>query len=735
MDEFDLSVLLWTPGSDLSTGSPGAKFEAVFARKGNDTIYAYDPGVSNPNQNIDFLFGDIFDNSEEEYEIILNIQATPQGGNPLLILERDIPSVGADRFVLGDEIQPYYTSSSPDTLGTTNFLGLNEFAVIYDFDKEQDTIQLNGKRKDYRLVEVNGLKVEGVDQPFYGEAIFSVQQGLPDLVAFVISKPEVDLDLKDKYFRFVGEKPQQKPAKRRIGQLGTTGIDLSLDAATDPSGNLYLAGYTSGPLQGTNQGLADAWVAKFDNKGNKLLGKQIGTPGGDSAYATATDNDGNFYLAGFTTGDLFSSKQSQSQDAWVAKYDSNGNLLWGKQFGANLTGGFSNPAFGLEVDEEGNVYLSGLGIKENTRTDIFNFPVQDDSWVAKFDSNGNQQWFTEIKDPSASFPFSETPFFDESYDLAIDKDGNTYLTGWTQGLVKESDPSRQLLKYDAWLAKVNPDGQVQWVQQFGSQNEGLEFSWAVDTDSQGNIYTTGWTTGDLAAENNKSYDIWLSKFSPDGTQLWTKQFGSQGDDGMFASDMEIDSQDNIFLTGYTNDRFGKGQKDGSYNAWVGKFDTEGNNNWIQQFGSKKNLDYGIGLATHNNDKLYVTGITEAFLGNNNTGANGAAVDAWVAELNPKNGRLRKFTNGGSTATANDITSIDNPTPISTVDVSNKIVTEEKLPSGDNIINPAQGINTPGSSTVDYGQIISGLGSIFDPNSQNTFPTALASAVNSSSITI
>jgi hypothetical protein len=736
MADFNLIVSLFTPGSDLATGDPNAEFEAVFARAGNDVIYAYDPGANNnEKRNIDFLFGDIFDNSQAEYEIIVNIQNTQQGGNPLLILDRNIPSIGADRFVLGDENRPYYTDNSglSDSLIKKNFLGLNEFAVIYDFSPAQDTIQLNGKPGDYRIVEINGLKVEGIAQPFSGEAIFSLQQGKPDLVAYVISKPEVDLNLNDKYFKFVGNKPQTKPSIKKVSQLGTTGIDFSLAAATDSSGNVYITGSTSGALEGTNKGSTDVWVAKYDNKGKQSWLKQIGSAGAESAYAVVTDSQGNFYLAGLTGGDLFSPKESETQDAWVAKYDSSGNVLWSKQIGVKSTGGYANSAFGLDVDKAGNVYISGLAIKENTRRDIFNFNVQDDSWVTKLDSNGNQQWFREV----GSF------FFDECYDVAVDNAGNSYLTGWTQGLVKESDPSRQLSKYDAWLTKVNPTGEVQWTQQFGSKNEGLDFAWAVDTDSKGNIYTTGWTTGELGIKDQKSsksesYDIWLTKFSPDGTQQWAKQFGSKGDDGTFLSDMEIDSKDNIFLTGYTNDKLGKGTKDSSYNAWVAKFDTEGSNKWIQQFGSKSNLDYPTGLSVDSSDKLYVTGFTEGFLGSSSTGANGAGVDGWLAELDANKGNLKKFTGN-----AKNVISVQNPSAIPVTDVSTELVTDEKLPTGDNRINPAAGISINSTSTnstlarsastnttLNYGQIVSGLAGAFDSNVKNSFNTVLSEGVAS-----
>lgn len=757
---FTLIVSLLTPASDLVTGDVGARFEAVFGRAGNDTIYAYDPGANNnQNQNIDFLFGDLFDNSPEEFEIILNIQNTQQGGNPLLILDRNIASVGIDRFVLGDELQPYYASSDPATLGTTNLLGLNEFALLYDFSFAQDIIQLNGKPEDYRLVDANGLRVEGIQQPFSGKALFSLQQGLPDLIAYVVAKPGVTLNLNSNYFQYVGTKPQQRPGTRKIGQFGTTGVDLGLGAATDPSGNVYLAGSTSGPLQGPNQGLTDGWIAKYDSNGTQLWGKQIGSSGSDSAYNIVTDQAGNLYVTGGTSGNLFSSKQSRDQDGWVAKYDTNGNQLWAKQFGANLFGGFATNSFGLDVDAAGNVYLSGLAIKDNTRTDIFNFNVQDDSWVIKFDSNGNQQWFTQI----GSF------FFDESYDLAVDQNGNTYVSGWTQGLLTESDPARSLLKYDAWLTKVNPSGQVEWTRQFGSANQGLDFAWSVDTDSKGNAYVTGWTTANINTQTSTpvtppvtsptSYDAWLSKFSPDGTQVWIKQFGSPDDDGTFQSKMQIDSQDNIFLTGYTNGRLGKGQRDANYSAWVAKFDTEGTNNWIQQFGRRSKLDYGTAIAVGNANQLYATGFTN-FVSKNN-GTNSGAVDAWLAQLDVTSGRLQRFSTtstADSTArvsalstASSDVVSTDVPDAIPTTDVKNKIVTDERLPKGDFRINPAEGVNpispansnsraasspsASGNTTLNYGQILTNLSTVFDPNAKNSFPRALSNAVNNGNIKV
>ncbi|MGA7936889.1 MAG: SBBP repeat-containing protein, partial [Kovacikia sp.] len=719
MDEtLSLGFELLTPTSDLIVGSDGVDIDIVFGRAGNDVFYTYDPiSSANKSLNIDILFGDLFDNTPAEFDVIRAILGDPANGipgNPLAILNANIPSVGQDRFVLGDEFQPYYTASDPSSLLSTNFFGFNEFTVIYDFSPTQDTIQLNGRKEDYVLLNVTGLPFQGI--VFSGYALFSLQTGLPDLVSLIVEKPNVTLDLKDKYFQFVGSKPQTKPQSQKVGQFGTTGLDFGYGVAADSKGNTFVAGSTSGSLFGPNKGSDDIWITKYDTKGNQVFALQLGSSGSDSVYGVVTDKDGNFYMAGGTSGSFVGPNQSGGGfDSWVAKYDSNGKLIWGRQVGQSLTGGFSTAGFGLQVDGNGNVYLSGLAIKDNPPGSPLNFPVQDDSYVIKFDKNGNQQWFTQIKDPNqpSSSPLSQTPFFDECYDMAVDKNGNSYLTGWTQGLVKESDPGRDLLKYDAWLSKVDANGVIQWTQQFGSTDLGVDFAWGVATDSKGNVYVTGWTTGTVGSQKFGSYDVWLTKFTPDGKQVWAKQIGTKGDDGQFLADIVIDASDNIFISGYTNDKLGSGSADPSKNAWVGKFDTNGNNQWIQLIGVKDKADYATRLAVNNSGQVIVTGFTEGFLGtSDNAGAQGAGVDAWVAQLAVKDGKLQNFVGN-----AGNLVSITNPTPVASIDISSRLVTADKLPNGDNRIT------TPGGA-IDYGQLFASLAPTFDPRNPNSLPAAL-----------
>lgn len=187
--------------------------------------------------------------------------------------------------------------------------------------------------------------------------------------------------------------------------------------------------------------------------------------------------------------------------------------------------------------------------------------------------------------------------------------------------------------YDAALAKLNNNGEVEWQRQLGTPD--YEWTWGVDTDGQGNLYATGWTLGDLGGENADSYDAWLTKYDSDGSQQWLKQFGSSGDDEPF--DMIVDSQDNIFITGYTDGNLG-GENAGSFDAWVAKYDIEGNQTWIQQFGTL-DFDQAYSITTDSASNLYFVGVTDGSL----EGVNAGSFDAWIAKLDAGSGTLQNFS--------------------------------------------------------------------------------------------
>jgi hypothetical protein len=560
----------YTPGSDVAVGFNQSQI--VWGRTGNNTLLGYQPLTKNTGQlQIDTLIG----------------------GVEILDQKDPIPRQQSNTFILGDWSKPYYANGDP------SIFGLNDFALIVDFNPAQDIIQLNGTPQDYQLVKTP-----------LGSALLWNQKNVPDAISFFIGNS--DLSLEGKYFSFKGYTPASGPVQGQIQQLGTEGFDLTPTIATDPFGNVYVAGGTSGSFGGANvSDSRDALVAKYDSTGNHLWVKQFGSSSFDTIYGIATDNQGNFYVAGTTQGNLGAIKQAANSDAWVAKYDSDGNQQWIQQFGSDII----TTAFSIDVDTDSNVYLSGITVEPSDPPAF----AKDNFWVTKYDTNGSRQWFTQYGVPDT---------FSESYGMTVSGDGNIYATGWTLGDLEGKNAGL----YDNWIGKFDNNGQLEWIKQFGSQD--YDWGWSIATDSNNNAYATGWTLGDLAGKNAGSYDGWLAKYDSKGNQQWIKQFGTPGDDESFHT--YIDSNDNIFLTGYTDGNLG-GLNAGSYDAWVAAFDIDGNQKWITQFGTPE-LDEALSIIGDNAGNLYVTGLTEGSLGDLNTGS----FDAWIAKLNANSGSLLDF---------------------------------------------------------------------------------------------
>ena len=117
-------------------------------------------------------------------------------------------------------------------------------------------------------------------------------------------------------------------------QFGTPDNDFVGDVAVDESGNLYLVGWTDGALSGkAGLGNQDAYLRKYDGDGNELWTHQFGTQDYDRATGLALDNFGNPYVVGKVGGALPGQTHSGGQDAYLRKYDTDGTELWTRQFG------------------------------------------------------------------------------------------------------------------------------------------------------------------------------------------------------------------------------------------------------------------------------------------------------------------------------------------------------------------------------------------------------------------
>lgn len=268
--------------------------------------------------------------------------------------------------------------------------------------------------------------------------------------------------------------------------LGSSGHEVSNAVVTDSQGNIYATGYTTGQLVEIPEktAISMAWLAKLDPQGNKLWIKQLGDWGWTSANDVAVTPDGDIYITGVSNSNL-----GNKSDAWLAKYDPEGNRLWV----THLCKSGESASHGVAVDSQGNVYMAGY-VKDEPAETISGWA---DAWIAKYDTRGNQQWFKQLGGVSA--------VDDAVYGIAIDGQDKIYVTGYTESDLGGSNAGGN----DAWVAILDTQGNVSSIKQLGTPANDYALAIAVSHDND--VYLTGKTNGNLEIENLGDYDVWLAR--------------------------------------------------------------------------------------------------------------------------------------------------------------------------------------------------------------------------------
>jgi len=414
--------------------------------------------------------------------------------------------------------------------------------------------------------------------------------------------------------------------------FGGSGNDESNCIATDDSGNVYMAGQTTsangiatrGAFQTSYAG-DDAFIAKFNDKGQILWATYYGGNMGDGFNDIATDHFGNVFAGGGARSSALAtsgayqtqidSKENGAESAILAKFNGSGIRLWATYFGGN----FNEIAWGAATDSAGNVYItglsgsdSGIATKGAYQTSLSN---RIDAFLAKFSENGVLKWATYFGGNDGA----------ESLGVATDASGNVFITGntssnagiATNGAFQTSNAGNQ----DAFLAKFSGIGTIQWATYFGGNNTNSDtYAWAVATDLLNNVYITGGTisTDDIATKGayqtslGGATDAFLTKFSSSGARIWATYYGGPGEDE--AESIACDNIGDVFILGTTASSTGvatAGAFQSTFNSsthvFFAKFNSSGNRQWASYYGGI--LDEGgvwNGICTSANGDIYIT---------------------------------------------------------------------------------------------------------------------------------
>jgi len=356
-------------------------------------------------------------------------------------------------------------------------------------------------------------------------------------------------------------------------QFGSANGDGAAGVAVSASG-VYVLGHTSGTLPGNVTGSGFAFLRKYDFSGNEVWTRQFG----DVFVTSVVADSAGVYVAGRALITLPGQTGAGLQDAFVRKYDADGNEVWTRQFGTVQ----DDQANGVAVDATG-VYVggsSGAGF----------------AFLRKFDSDGNLLWTQFI-------------FISQSHTRvwALAADGSSvYIAG--------------AVSDEAFVRKYDTNGIEVWTQPFGTPAEDTALGVALDSSG---VYVAGYTLGALAGASAGNYDVFVRKYDHDGNEVWTRQFGTAGFD--FAAG--IAAHGSAVYVGGSKDGAAFGVPTVS-DGFVRKYDADGNEVWTRALSTEEE-DFVTGVAA-NETGVFAAGATSGVLPGQ-TSAGGR--DAFVTRMN------------------------------------------------------------------------------------------------------
>lgn len=355
--------------------------------------------------------------------------------------------------------------------------------------------------------------------------------------------------------------------------LGGSGNDMGKAIAVDASGAAYVTGQTfssnfpttAGAFKTTYSGAGDTFVAKLSPGGTALqYSTYLGGSRTDNAEGIAVDINGNAYVTGQTYSTDFptvaaiqsANGGNQDSDAFVTEINSSGSAL---VYSTYLGGSSMDWGNAIAVDASGNAYVAGFTrspdflLATPLQTTCGGCPGFADAFVAELAPNGGALLHSTFLGGSAD---------DHGEGIAVDSDGNIYVTGFTYSTDFPVTPGAYQTsltsgKSAAFVTKIAPDFSSLTFSTY-LQGNGLNYGKNVAVDT-GNVFVAGQTyspTFPLAnpiqsacAPSNCYYGTgFITELSIAGADLIFSTYlgGSHGDD---IASMALDPSANIQVTG------------------------------------------------------------------------------------------------------------------------------------------------------------------------------------------
>ncbi len=348
------------------------------------------------------------------------------------------------------------------------------------------------------------------------------------------------------------------------------GNDIPTSIAVDISGNVYVAGksFGSGTLEDyvvikLNSSGVQQWLQRYNGTGNSS----------DRANAMFVDINGNVYVTGESVG------ATTLLDYATVKYNSSGVQQWVSRFDGGDNSAPQDLAYGITVDQTGNVYVTGH---------ITIFPNAGTRGTIKYNSSGVQQWVSTYRHLGGN------NYQNGVGDIKLDANGNICIAGTT---------NQTSGGYDYLVLKLNPaTGDTTWVRTYNGTGNGTDEAYALVVDASSNIYVTGRSVG-----NGSNYDMTTLKYNSAGVQQWVQRYNGAQNHIDEAYSIAIDNASNIFIGGQS------AEGTTGYDATVIKYNSGGTQQWIQKYDTSNGAGFCSSVAVDTQNNVYLFGGQNLFI--------------------------------------------------------------------------------------------------------------------------
>lgn len=309
---------------------------------------------------------------------------------------------------------------------------------------------------------------------------------------------------------------------------------LAIHLAMDSQGNRYVA---ENRLDIITEASQQPTLKKINPQGAEQWVRTLGKPSGAAVQVAyndvAVDSRGNIFVGGMGRGTLPDQKAGGGDNAFVGTFDGSGEALWSRHFGASCEGEglrrscpTQDDVLRVAVSGQGDVYILGRtsGFLDGRHFTTFSGP-----FLRRYTSGGEEVWTRSFgcinDDPELSCSRVG------AFGLALDRAGNIYVAGNVVDAIPPPAGTSTVQTFgDAALWKFSPEGQLLWSRQFGTDE--WDTAWSVAAGPDGTVYIAGETRGGVFPGQSPSgrMDAFLRKYTPDGEEDWTVQFGGPRDD-------------------------------------------------------------------------------------------------------------------------------------------------------------------------------------------------------------